>query len=88
MPDTADGARMNWRPLGRALVRTALVVLAMAPVFALASYPAELDLLLPLIALKFALATVWLVPLSGWVGIGGSVLLAVQMTVLGMSDAA
>jgi hypothetical protein len=88
MPDTTDGARMNWRPLGRALVRTALVVLAMAPVFALASYPAELDLLLPLIILVFALATVWLIPLFGWVVIGCAVILAAQMTVLGMSDAA
>ena len=87
MPDTANAPRMNWRPLGRALVRTALVVLAMAPILALASYPAEFDLLLPLITLMFALATVWLIPLFGWVVIGCAVILAVQMTVLGISDA-
>jgi len=82
------GARMYWRPLGRALGRTAIVVLTVAPVFALASYPAELDLLLPLITLMFALATVWLIPLFGWVVIGCAAILAVQMTLLGVSDAA
>jgi hypothetical protein len=88
MPNKADGETANWQPLGRALVRTALAVLAMAPVFALASYPAELDLLLPLIILMFALATVWLIPLFGWVVIGCAVILAAQMTVAGLADAA
>mgnify|MGYP006291903017 CR=1 FL=1 len=88
IPDTLEPARMNWWPLGRALVRTALVVLAMAPVFALASYPAELDLLLPLILLMFSLATVWLIPLFGWVVMGCGVILAVQITWRALSDAA
>ncbi len=88
IPDKADATRMNWRPLGRATARTALALLAMAPVFALASYPAELDLLLPLILLLFSLATVWLIPLFGWVVMVCAVILVVQMTALGLSNAA
>lgn len=79
-------ARKGAKPLGKALLRTALVILAAAPLFTLSSYPFELDLLLPLILLMFALATVWLVPLFGWVVIGCAAILAVQITWTGLSE--
>jgi hypothetical protein len=80
----APGARA--KPLGKAILRTALVALAVAPLFTLSSYPLELDILLPLIMFMFALATVWLVPLFGWVVIGCAVVLAVLVTVAGVSE--
>ena len=80
----APGARA--KPLGKAILRTALVALAVAPLFTLSSYPLELDILLPLIMFMFALATVWLVPLFGWVVIGCAAVLAVLVTVAGVSE--
>jgi len=88
-PAPAGGARRLWRkPLGRALLVTAVVALAATPIFALASTVLELDLLLPLILLAFALATVWLIPLFGWVVIGCVAVLVVQITWLAISEAA
>ncbi len=77
-----------WRPLIRALLRTALVILAAAPLFTLSSYPFELDLLLPLVLLMFALATVWFIPLFGWVVMGCGGVVTAQITLLALSDAA
>ncbi len=74
------------KPLGKAVLRTVLVALAVAPLFTLSSYPLELDILLPLIMFAFALATVWLVPLFGWVVIGCAAVLAVMVTVIGVSE--
>lgn len=70
-------------PLPRLLARSALVVLAALPVFLL-PYPFELDLLIPLIMLCFALATVWLVPLFGWVVIACAVWIATEIIVIGL----
>lgn len=36
----------------------------------------------------FSLATVWLIPFFGWVVMGCAVILALQVTLLGLSDAA
>jgi hypothetical protein len=86
-PDSAAAGAPTWRrPLARALLRTAIVALAAAPTFALSSTVLDLDLLLPLITLGFALATVWLIPLFGWVVIGCVVLLMAQLTWLGIAD--
>ncbi len=74
---SASGGREN--PLLRGLRRTLLVSLAAAPTFVLSSYPFELDIFLPLLLFLFALATVWLVPLFGWVVIGCAVVLALQI---------
>ncbi len=63
---SAEARASEPSPLPRLLARSALVVLAALPVFLL-PHPFDLDLLLPLIMLCFALATVWLVPLFGWV---------------------
>jgi hypothetical protein len=65
-------------PLWRSLGRTGLVVLAVFPLFAVAD---EFDAgpLLPILILCFALATVWLINLFGWVVIAGLVLLTGQV---------
>ncbi len=70
-------------PLPRLLARSALVVLAALPVFLL-PYPFELDLLIPLIMLCFALATVWLLPIFGWVVIACAAWLVVEVVVIGL----
>jgi hypothetical protein len=61
-------------PLPAYLGRTALVVLACLPLFPLAE-EYDTGLFMPIFILYFALATVWLVNLFGWVVLGG---LAVQ----------
>jgi hypothetical protein len=53
-------------PLPALLGWTAAVIAASFPAFVL-PYPLTLDLLMPMIMLAFALATVWLVPLFGYV---------------------
>lgn len=57
-------------PLLGYLSRTLLVVLACLPIFALGTRY-DIGLLLPILLVCFALATVWLVPLFGWVVLGG-----------------
>lgn len=62
-------------PLPAYLGRTALVVLASLPIFAVhTAY--GLDIFLPLLMVCFALATVWLIPLFGWVVLGSLALVA------------
>jgi len=69
-----------------AIFRTALVTIASMPLFMLSAYPFELDIFMPLILFLFALATVWLIPLFGWVVIASAIILAVQITVSGFSE--
>lgn len=85
--DAIPAPRPRSRPLWNGLGRTILVALAVAPLFALSgSYFFALDLLLPLILLMFALATVWLIPLFGWVVIGCAAILAIQLALGGLAD--
>jgi hypothetical protein len=56
-------------PLPAYLGRTVLVALASFPIFALHE-EYDLDVFLPLLMFCFALATVWLIPLFGWVVMG------------------
>jgi len=79
----ADRAAAGPSPLPRLLGRTLLVIVASLPVFLL-PYPFELDLLLPLIMLCFALATVWLVHLFGWVVIATALLIAAQIVLIAL----
>lgn len=72
------GTTRSGNPLPALLFRSVLVVAAATPLFIL-PYPLELDILLPLIILLFALATVWLVPLFGYVVIGASLLQAIVL---------
>lgn len=85
-PEEDAASRGRRKPLARGLLRTALVTLAVLPLLTLSGYPFELDLLLPLILYFFALATVWLVPLFGWVVIGCALILAMQLTLLGLAE--
>jgi hypothetical protein len=66
---TAQRARGK-SPLPAYLGRTALVLLACFPLFPLAE-EFHTGLFLPLLILCFALATVWLINIFGWVVIGG-----------------
>ncbi len=74
-------------PLRNGLVRTVLVAFAVTPLFVLSSpFRYDLDLLLPIVMLVFAFATVWLIPLFGWVVMGGAIVLAVQFAFIGLGD--
>ncbi len=79
-------SRAGRKPVGRALLRTAMAAASTAPLFMLSAYPFELDIFLPLVTFLFALATVWLVPLFGWVVMGCAAVLAVQITGVGLSE--
>jgi len=83
---TTSAASRRRRPFWNGVQRTILVALAAAPLFMLTDFLYSLDLFLPLLTFLFALATVWLIPLFGWVVIGGATILAVQITVLGLEE--
>lgn len=83
---TPPAATRRRRPLWGGVRRTLWVALAAAPLFMLTDFLYSFDLFLPLLTLLFALATVWLIPLFGWVVIGGAAILAVQISVLGLEE--
>ena len=62
------------------------MVLASAPLLMLPSFLNSMDMLLPLILFMFALATVWLIPLFGWVVIACAGILAVQIALIGVEE--
>lgn len=70
-------------PLPRFLGRSALVVLASLPVFLL-PYPFELDPFVPLLMVCFALATIWLVHLFGWVVIGAALWIVAEIVLIAL----
>ncbi len=73
------------KPLGKWFIRTIAVFAAVAPLFALsASYFLDFDIFLPLVLFFFALATVWLIPLFGWVVIAVAIILALQLLFIGL----
>lgn len=83
----AGAPRRRWTPLRNALLRTVLVFVATWPLFALhASVWFDVDLLLPIVLLAFALATTWLIPLFGWVVLAAGAILAVQVAWVGVID--
>ncbi len=65
-------------PLPRHLLHSALIMLACAPLFMLVE-EFGLDLLVALLVLCFALATLWLIPLFGWVVLAGLGWLGVEL---------
>jgi hypothetical protein len=83
VPAAMGSAAVGPSPLPRLLGRTLLVVVAALPVFLL-PYPFELDLLMPLIMLCFALATVWLIPFLGWVVIAAALWIAAEVLLIAL----
>lgn len=66
----ATAERVSGRsPLPAYLGRTVLAALASLPIFAVHT-EYDLDVFLPLLMFCFALATIWLIPLFGWVVLG------------------
>jgi hypothetical protein len=70
-------------PLLRLLLLSLSLFAAVAPVMLL-PWPFELDLFWPLLTFCFAQATLWLVPLFGWVVIAGTALIVVELLTLGL----
>jgi len=77
--------RVRPNPLPGLLLRSALTVVASATMFAL-PYPITVDSLVPLVVLAFALVTVWLLPIFGWVVIGGLAWVAVEAIAAGLAS--
>lgn len=65
-------------PLPRYLLHSALTLLACVPLFLL-SEEFHLELLIGLLVMCFALATLWLIPLFGWVVLAGVGWMAVEL---------
>ena len=75
---------MAANPLPGLLLRSALTIVACAPLFACPT-PSRSILLVPLIVLAFALVSVWLLPIFGWVVIGGLAWVAVEAIAAGFA---
>ena len=63
---TTERLSRTTSPLPQALLATGLVIASCLPLFALQDI-SDLDILWPLLIMVFSLATVWLIPLFGWV---------------------
>jgi hypothetical protein len=68
-PRRPENGKPQKNPLFRLLSRTALTVTACIPLFRL-DFPFKVDLFIPVLILCFSLATIWLIPLFGYVVIG------------------
>lgn len=65
-------------PLPAVLGQSALVVVASLPLFALDEV-LDLDIFVPLLIMLFSLATLWLIPLFGWVVLPAALYVAVRV---------
>jgi len=75
------------KPISKGLTRTIFVCLAAAPLFYLSSpFVLDYDIFMTLLMFFFALATVWLVPLFGWVVIASGIIVAIQLIFSGIGD--
>jgi len=77
--------RVRPNPLPGLLLRSTLTVVACAPLFGL-PYPITVDSLVPLFVLAFALVSVWLLPIFGWVVIGGLAWVAAEAIAAGLAS--
>ncbi len=85
-PGPKQDTRKN-KPLIKGLLRTLYVCVAIFPLFYLASPNVlDLDMFFPIFTFVFTLATVWLIPLFGWVVIAGVVIALIQLLFVGISD--
>ncbi len=75
-PPAAEANRTS--PLPRYLLHSILIVLACVPLYMLVE-EFNLDLFVPLLVMCFALATLWLIPLFGWVVLAGLGGMAVEL---------
>jgi hypothetical protein len=66
----------NKNPLSSLLIRTSLTILSCMPLFRL-DYPFNVDLFTPIFILCFSMATIWLIPLFGYVVIGAVLYLVI-----------
>ena len=73
-------ARPN--PLPGLLLRSVLSIIASLPLFAL-PHPVQVDALAPLLALCFALTSVWLFPIFGWAVMGALCWVALEVIAAG-----
>lgn len=75
IPSRLGDQKREKNPLAALLSRTFLTVLACVLLFKL-DYPFEVNLFIPVFILCFAMGTIWLIPLFGYVVIGATLFLA------------
>ncbi|MBK8453482.1 MAG: hypothetical protein WAQ53_05565 [Thiofilum sp.] len=66
IPNHKQTKHSTKNPIGSLLFRTVLTIIACLPFFQM-PYPFEIDLFVPIFLVCFAVATIWLIPLFGYV---------------------
>jgi hypothetical protein len=82
IPRRPRKSALQKHPVARLIVRTFLTALACLPIFQL-EYPFEVDLFVSIFILCFAMATIWLVPLFGYVVIAAVIYVTIVIIVQG-----
>jgi hypothetical protein len=78
-----ENQRLSKNPLSGLLLRTSLTVFSCVPLFRL-DYPFKVDLFIPIFILCFSMATIWLIPLFGYIVIGAVLYLAIVIISQGL----
>jgi hypothetical protein len=78
-----ENQQLNKNPLTSLLLRTSLTILSCVPLFRL-DYPFKVDLFIPIFILCFSMATIWLIPLFGYIVIGAVLYLAIVIISQGL----
>jgi hypothetical protein len=83
IPRRPENQQLNKNPLSSLFLRTALTILSCVPLFQL-DYPFNVDLFIPILILCFSIATIWLIPLFGYVVIAAVLYLTVAIIFQGL----
>jgi len=75
---------LSKNPISSLLLRTSLTILSCVPLFQL-EYPFKVDLFIPIFILCFSMATIWLIPLFGYVVIGAVLYLVMVIISQGLT---
>jgi hypothetical protein len=78
-----ENQQLNKNPLSSLFLRTALTILSCVPLFRL-DYPFKVDLFIPIFILCFSMATIWLIPLFGYIVIGAVLYLTIVIISQGL----
>ena len=83
IPGRPENQGLNKNPLSSLFLRTALTILSCIPLFRL-DYPFRVDPFIPIFILCFSMATIWLIPLFGYVVISAVLYLAIVIIFQGL----
>ena len=79
----SENRKSHKNPLSILFLRTALTAVSCVPLFRL-DYPFKVDLFIPIFILCFSMATIWLIPLFGYIVIGAVLYLTIVIISQGL----